>query len=154
MNIDCQKIQFKYADSSHSDKFSVHIISNYYFDIWITMCKFMKKDFSKELELGIIDKEICPQGGRAMRIIGSMKYGKNSFLTPIEIDQERNNRNNNIIADFNTYEDYLENYFIFSDIEQEPDLLEHMVCYSSETCYKINIDDKLFKKTVKMLLRK
>ena len=36
MNIDCQNIQFKYEDSSRSDKFSVHIVSNYYFDTWNT----------------------------------------------------------------------------------------------------------------------
>ena len=30
MNIDCQNIEFKFSDSSRSDKFIVHIVSNYY----------------------------------------------------------------------------------------------------------------------------
>ena len=92
------------------------------------------KVFSKELELGIIDKDIYTEGGRAMRIIGSTKYVKNFFLTPIEIDQDRNDRNKKFIDDYNKYVYYSDNKFIFPDIEEEPDLLEHMVGYISNKC--------------------
>ena len=164
-NIDCQNIQFKYSDSSRSDNFSVHIVSNYYFDTWNTQCKFIKKVFSKELDQGVFDKDIYTEGGRAMRIIGSTKYVKNSFLTPIEIDQDRNDRNKKFIDDCNDRSknfsdeykndiDSSDNHFILPDIEEEPDLLEHMVGYISDKCYRIHVDDKLLNKTVKNMDRK
>ena len=42
MNIDCQFLNFKISDSSRKNKFSLHLVSNYYFETWEMHCKFKK----------------------------------------------------------------------------------------------------------------
>ena len=78
--------KFKTSKSSRENKFSVHLVSNYYFETWEMQCKFIKKVFAEEIEAGLIDGEIRSSGGRNIRIVGSTKYGLNSFLTPIEFN--------------------------------------------------------------------
>ena len=107
------------------------------------------KLFSQEMECEIIDKKIYTKGGRAMRLIGSTKYGYKSFLTPIEIDQERYNKNKRFLEEYETMStDYSDDFFILPEMEEEPDLLEHMIGYISDQCYKITFDDKLLKQAV------
>ena len=43
LDIDCRNIQFAISDSTRKDKFSIHIVSNYYFETWDIQCQFMKK---------------------------------------------------------------------------------------------------------------
>ena len=89
MNIDCQNLRFKISDSSRDEKFSVHLVANYYFETWQQQCKFVQKVFSEQIEMKLIDGNIYNEGGRAMRLVGSTKFGVDSFLTPIESYQER-----------------------------------------------------------------
>ena len=56
-------------------------------------CKFIKTAFAKEIEEKMIDGEIYKGSNRFMRMIGSTKYGVNSYLTPIEADQQRYDKN-------------------------------------------------------------
>ena len=39
--------------------------------------------------------------------------------------------------------DYSDDCFILPEMEEEPDLLEHMIGYISDQCYKITFDDKI-----------
>ena len=83
MNIDCENLRFKISDSSRDEKFSVHLVANYYFETWQQQCKFVQKVFSEQIEMKLIDGQIYNEGGRAMRLVGSTKFGVDSFLTPI-----------------------------------------------------------------------
>ena len=86
-----------------------------------------------------------------MRLIGYTKYGYKSFLTPIEIDQERYNKNKRFLEEYETMStDYSDDCFILPEMEEEPDLLEHMIGYISDQCYKITFDETLIKQTVKI----
>ena len=39
LDIDCRNIKFAISDSTRKDKFSIHIVSNYYFETWDIQCQ-------------------------------------------------------------------------------------------------------------------
>ena len=92
IGIDCQFIKFKTSESSRENKFSVHLVSNYYYEPWEIQFKFISICFAEQIEAGLIYGEIYLAGGRNMCIIGSTKFGLNSFLTRIESDKSKNTK--------------------------------------------------------------
>ena len=52
-------------------------------------------------------------------MIGSTKYGVNSYLTPIEADQQRYDKNFSILKAMSAIDD-LNNDFLLPEIEQKP----------------------------------
>ena len=92
------------------------------------------KLFSEEMECEIIDKNIYTKGGRAMRLIGCTKYGYKSFLTPIEIEWRDTTKTRFLEEYKTTSTDYSDDWFILPEIEEEPDLLEHMIGYICDKC--------------------
>ena len=63
----------------------MHLVANYYFKTWQQQCKFVQNVFSEQIEMKLLDGKIYNEGGRAMRLVGSTKFGVDSFLTPHQV---------------------------------------------------------------------
>ena len=97
MDIDCSSIQWYMMDSSRASKFSMHLSCNFYFDEWKNQCEFVKLGYS-DIMLSqntrndrdrVMDGTIYSEGGRAMRLIGSTKFGMQSYFQACDTDISR-----------------------------------------------------------------
>ena len=155
MNLDYRHLKFLVSDSSRKEKFSIHLVSNFYFESWEIQCQFVKKVYSELIKEKDIDGSIYTAGGRAMRTILSTKFGKNSYLRPIENDQDRYDRNKESIDSKNNMQFFQYHPFLMPKIREETLHLHHMVTYIDEEYnYKIEVDKKFLKNAGKVRTQK
>ena len=91
MDIECTTIQWYKMDSSRASKFCMHLLCNFYFDEWKKQCEFVKLGYKdvmisqNTMGNNIIDGAIYSDGGRAKRLLGSTKFGIQSYFTPLSM---------------------------------------------------------------------
>ena len=149
LNIDCRRLRFAISDSTRPKKFSVHMVANFYFKSWKLQCDFIKKVYSELISAKGIDGSIYhTTGGRAMRTILSTKFGKKSFLMPIENDQAR----------FDRYQEWsvsqnvpLDSAFLMPEITEEKHHLDHLLTYvDPDEHFEIDVPAKYLKNVDKV----
>ena len=151
LNLDFKKVAFAISDSSRKEKFSVHMVSNFYFESWNIQCTFMKKVFSEFIKEEKIDGQIYTIGGRGMRTILSTKFGKNSYLIPTENDQERYDRHKAWIDAKNNIHFFNYDEILMPKITEETHHLHHLITYVDEDYhYKIDVPQKYLKNVDKV----